>query len=316
MKEFIIFSALIYGFLLLGWGARKLRPVVQSYSRNISRWTVMLVETPTILLIYWDIQAEQLLFNLGIPFIALAVLSVSGIGGVLVARLYRLDRFSMGAYTVASMLSNNGTTLGGFLCLLYLGSDALVISQIFALLCIPYYFSVIFLTARLFSPGRKTRLLQAIKMNFSDPISILPILATVLGLVLGLTGTEFPSFLDLPRRILVFAAVILYSISFGLGMQIRTMAKRIGTYLGMIPIKFLLAPAIGFLMCLPFGYSLTNNPLAFKVILIQSAMPVAIWSVVACKLFNLDDNLAVGLWIFTTVAVAPLLPLIHWLSRL
>ena len=104
------------------------------------------------------------------------------------------------------------------------------------------------LTARIFSPGRKTGLMQAIKINFSDPISILPISATVLGLVLGFTGTEFPSVLDVPRRVLVFAAVILYSISFGLGMQIRMMLKRITAYLGMLPIKFVLAPAIGYLV--------------------------------------------------------------------
>ena len=316
MKEFLIFTTLIYGFLFLGWGARKVRPALQVYSRTISRWTIMLIETPTIVLIYWGINSEQFLFHLGIPFIFVGVMSVSGLAGLLVARLYGQNRPSTGAFTVASMFSNNGPTLGGFLCLLYLGSEALVISQIYALFCIPYYFTVVFLTARIFSPGRKTSLWHAVKMNFSDPISILPISATVIGLVLGFTDTEFPPFLDLPRRILVFAAVILYSISFGLGMQIRMMAKRITTYLGILPIKFLLAPAAGFLLCLLFGYSLNTDPLAFKVILIQSAMPVAIWSVVACKLFNLDDNLAVGLWIFSTVAVAGLLPLIDWLARL
>ena len=157
---------------------------------------------------------------------------MSGLAGLLVARLYRQSRPSTGAFTVAAMFSNNGPTLGGFLCLLYLGSEALVISQVFALFCIPYYFTVVLLTARIFSPGRKTSLWHAVKMNFSDPISILPISATVIGLVLGFTGTKFPPLLDLPMRILVFAAVILYSISFGLGMQIRMMAKRFTIYLG------------------------------------------------------------------------------------
>jgi predicted permease len=316
MKEFLIFTTLIYGFLLVGWAARKVHPALQAYSRTISRWAVMMIETPTILLIYWDIKSEQLLSHFGIPLIFVGVMLVSGLAGLLVARLYRQNRSSTGAFTVAAMLSNNGPTLGGFLCLLYLGSEALVISQIYALLCIPYYFTVVLLTARVFSPARRTSLWHAVKMNFSDPISILPISATVMGLALGFSGAEFPSYLDLPRRILVFAAVILYSISFGLGMQIRMMAKRITTYLGMLPIKFLLAPAAGFALCLLFGYSLTTNPLVFKVILIQAAMPVAIWSVVACKLFNLDDNLALGLWIFTTVAVAGLLPLIDWLAGL
>jgi predicted permease len=316
MREFLIFSCLIYGFLLLGWGARKIQPAFQSHSRTISRWTVLLVETPTIVLIYWGIRSEQFLFHLRIPLIAVVVMSVSGIAGLFVARLYRQSRPFTGAFTVSSMFSNNGPTLGGFLCLLYLGSEALIISQIYTLMCIPYFFTVVFLTARVFSPGRRTNLWDAVKMNFRDPISLLPISATVLGLLLAFTGTKFPDFLDLPRRVLVFTAVILYSISFGLGMQIRLMARKITNYLGMLPIKFVIAPATGWLSSLLFGYSFATDPLAFKVILIQAAMPVAIWSVVACKLFNLDENLAVGLWIFTTVSVAGLLPLVDWISGL
>jgi len=45
-------------------------------------------------------------------------------------------------------------------------------------------------------------------------------------------------------------------------------------------------------------------------------MPVAIWSVVACKLFDLDDNFAVALWIFTTLLVALLIPFYAWLAAL
>ena len=51
------------------------------------------------------------------------------------------------------MFSNNGATLGGFLCLLYLGDEGLVVSQLFLLLALPYYFAVVFAVARRFSDG-------------------------------------------------------------------------------------------------------------------------------------------------------------------
>ena len=44
---------------------------------------------------------------------------------------------------------------------------------------------------------------------------------------------------------LVFAAVIIYSISFGLGMEIRAMLRTAGRYIGILPVKFLVAPAVG-----------------------------------------------------------------------
>jgi predicted permease len=83
----------------------------------------------------------------------------------------------------------------------------------------------------------------------------------------------------------------------------------------MLPIKFVVAPLAGIGLGLLLGYSPARDPLAFKTLVIQASMPVAIWSVVACKIFDLDDNLAVGLWIFTTVCVAGLLPIFDWLAR-
>ena len=70
----------------------------------------------------------------------------------------------------------------------------------------------------------------------------------------------------------------------------------------------------GFAAASVLGVTLTSDPTAFKVIIIQSAMPVAIWSVVAVKLFRLNEDFAVGAWIFTTMCVAALLPLVQLLA--
>ncbi len=315
MKQFLVFSTMTYGFLLLGWAARKARPSLERTSRDLSRYTVLLVETPTIVLVYWGIESRVLGRHLGLAVIAVCVMSLSGVAGYLVGRLYRQDRQATGTYTVGALLSNNGPTLGGFLCLLYLGDDALELSQIYTLFTVPYFFTVIFLVARNFAPGRKRSLVSVLRANFEDPISILPNSAMVIGLLLSILGVPYPAFLRLPRTILVFAAVILYSTSFGLGMHVRSMLASLGRYLGMLPVKFVIAPLAGIGLGLLFGYSPATDPLAFKTLVIQSCMPVAIWSVVACKLFALDDNLAVGLWVFTTVSVAALLPVFGWLAR-
>lgn len=316
MRQFLIFSTMTYGFLLLGWAARKVRPALEQASRGVSRLTVLLIETPTIVLVYWGIENRVLGSNLKLAVIAVCVMSLSGAIGYLVARLYRLERQGVGTYTVASLLSNNGPTLGGFLCLLYLGDEALELSQIYTLFAVPYFFTVIFLVARNFAPGRKRGLVEVLRANFQDPISVLPNSAMVIGLLLSIFRVPYPAFLDLPRTILVFAAVILYSTSFGLGMHIRSMVASLGRYLGMLPVKFVVAPAAGIGLGLLFGYSPATDPLAFKTLIIQASMPVAIWSVVACKIFALDDNLAVGLWVFTTVSVAALLPVFEWVTRL
>jgi predicted permease len=137
----------------------------------------------------------------------------------------------------------------------------------------------------------------------------------VIGLLLSVLRIPYPSALDVPRTALVFLAAILYSTSFGLGMHVRSMLGSVRRYLGMLPVKFVAAPLAAIGLGLLFGYTPGATPLAFKTLVIQACMPVAIWSVVACKIFGLDDNLAVGLWVFTTVSVAALLPAFDWLAR-
>ena len=196
------------------------------------------------------------------------------------------------------------------------GDDGLELSQIYMLAAVPYFFTVVLLTARFFSPAKERGLWKAFKKNFQDPVSLLPLGAILAGLSLTALGVPFPSILQLPRRLVVYATVAAFSASFGLNMYVRRMLGNVIRLVGMLPIKFLLAPAAGFLISLALGYSLNTNPLALKVVIIQSTMPVAIWSVLACKLFDLDDNYAIGLWILTTLCVIFLLPLYSWIAAL
>jgi len=316
MKEFLLFSGLIYGSLFVGWALRQWIPALAGHSRLLLRFTMMGVSTPLILLVYWGMNAE--LFRTYFP-VALAtpvVLSVSGLAGYLVTRLTGGDRAARGAFVVASMFSNTGSILGGFLCMLYLGDQGLVVSQIFVLPAFPFYFTAVFAVARRFAGGAPMGIWQATRTNFKDPLAGLPLIAIVVGLTLGLSGVDLPAALQLPRRILVFAAVILFSLSFGLTARFRPMLRRVREYLAILPVKFVVGPLTGLTVALLFGYTLAANPLAFKVIVIQSAMPVATWSVAATKLFRLDEQLALGLWIFTTLCVAGLVPAIAWLARL
>ena len=316
MREFLFFSLLVYGSLFCGWAAGKIRPPLRELSRGLARWTVLLIETPTILLIYWGIRQQEFLAYYRIPLVSVVVYSLSGAAGYLIVRLYRRNRAFEGAFTVSSVLSNVGPTLGGFLCLLYLGSRGLLLSQIYTLLFVPYFFTVVFVVARMFSTGRKLGFVGAIRENFKDPLSLFPVSAILVGITLGLSGAGFPPFLELPRRLFVYAAVVSFSVSFGLGMRIRLLGREWKSYLGILPVKFVVAPAIGALLATAVGYSLSADPLAFKVIIVQSAMPVAIWAVVAAKIFRLDEQFAVGAWIFTTIATLGLLPFIEWLSGL
>ena len=316
MREFLLFTSVIYGSLLAGWLLQRVVRQPVEKSRRIARAAMMSVETPMIIMVYWDVNLELLRSYFTVPLAALVVLSTSGVAGYLISRRVFQRDVSRGAFVVSCMFSNVGSTMGGFLSLLYLGDHGLVVSQLFLLFAIPFYFTVVFTVARHFAGGVRLRVLQAIRANFSDPLAALPLFAIVVGLALGLGGVGLPSFLALPRRVLVFASVILFGLSFGLTADFRLVVSRIRSYVAILPVKFIVAPLAGLLVVAAVGYTPASDPIGFKVILIQSMMPVAIWSVVAAKLFRLDDQLAFGLWIFTTIAVSPLVPVIAWIAAL
>jgi predicted permease len=267
-------------------------------------------------MVFWGMDGALLGAYWPVALAPVVVLSVSGAAGYLMSRRVLAHQSARGAFVVSSMFSNVGSTMGGFLCLLYLGDKGLIVSQLYLLSSIPYYFTAVFTVARGFAGGERRTVWQALRANFSDPIAALPLTGMAVGLSLGLAGVPLPIALEIPRRVFVFVAVIMFALSFGLTAQVRLMVKRIRDYLAILPVKFVVAPLAGLAFVLVAGYSLTSNPLAFKVVIIQSMMPVAIWSVVAAKLFRLDDHLALGAWIFTTLSLSPLVPLIGWIARL
>ena len=53
MKEFLTVSALIYGSLFVGWALRRFRPALRDKSKQLSRFTMLGLETPAMAGIYW-----------------------------------------------------------------------------------------------------------------------------------------------------------------------------------------------------------------------------------------------------------------------
>ena len=282
----------------------------------MTRLTVLILETPTVFFIFWGIEKEVYGRFFVLPIIGILVMSIAGLAGLFVARLYRRKRLFNGTYIVASMFSNQGPTLGGFLALLYLGNEGLELSQFFMLFYVPYFFTVGFLVARLHADAKDAGIWTALSGIFRDPLSFLPISATVFGVIFSLIEIPLYRGLDIVRQVFLIGTVASYSISFGLGMRLRIILKGFVAYFGILPVKFLISPLAGLGLCVLFGFTLNPMPLAVKVVILQSAMPVALWSVMASKLFKLDEDIALGLWLFTTFSVVLFLPAIAWMSKL
>ncbi len=272
---------------------------------------ILAIDTPSTFLVCWSITREQLFNTYTLGFIPILSSLILGTIMYFVSGALKLSRKSKGTIIIASMISNNGMTLGGFLCLLLLGVEGLKYSQIYNIFLFFYFFTVLFSIGRMFSGTSKPGFASNFRKAITDPYTVLPVAAIAVGILLSIKRIAFPSFLEIPRTVLVYIAVAGYSISIGLGLKlggIRRDMKAIGIMAGF---KFMLAPLAGIALAFLFGFSHTSNPTAFSVILIQSCMPVGLYSVIISKLYDLDETLAVNLWLLTTLGVSVLVPVLR-----
>jgi predicted permease len=201
------------------------------------------------------------------------------------------------------MFSNVGLSMGSFISFLLLQQQGLSMGSLYAAYFVPFFFTVGMVVVRRYSANEEHSTLGMIRRFFCDPISIAPNLGILAGLTANfLSGGHRPEALKPLATGLLLTTVSIYSVGIGLSMRFGRIARFWRDCLGMSFVKFVAAPLIGLSVGLFLGCHEISGGLALKVVLIQSSMPVAIFALVMCKLFDLDMDVANSCWLFTTLA--------------
>jgi predicted permease len=310
------FFLVVYGFLLFGYGMKKLFPSTAGFSRPLSIY-IMTYLTPVIILnAFWSLDFSTVRI-VQLPLINLITIVLSVLPALIVGRLFRLHPEERGSLTSCTMFSNNGITLGGFLCYLLYGDEGLYLANLYTAFFIPTYYLIGFPLVRTVSGKKSSRFLNPLHELLANPVSIVPVSFMALGLLLNLAGIRRPDFLNtLSTRYLMYLSAAFNSLSIGLGLRFMKSLRYAPHGLSVSAIKFLFNPAIGFGSILLFGFLGLENTLPAKVIFIQSFMPAAIMSVIMVKIFELNEDLANSAWIISNFSAIPMIPVMIALSRL
>jgi len=309
ISKFLLFSLLIYCSLIIGHTARK-RWITRDISASLMKTSIMFIEPIIICLTFWalEISSPRLLT---LPLVA-TLLSISIlIPARVFSGFHKHASEDRGAYLGGSMFSNVGMTLGGFVCFLFLGETGLGLSIIYAAYFIPFFFSIGFYIARRYSSASNPSWRENLRNFFTDPISLTPNIAIIFGLLLNFSGKPRPEALSSVNKFLVPLTVVIYSFAIGLTMRFRMIRDYLPECFTMSLIKFLISPVLGLGLAYLLGCSQFMDGLPLKVVFIEATMPAAIFSLVLSRLFNLNQDLANSCWIFTTLAVILILPLIY-----
>jgi predicted permease len=311
--KFLLFLTAIYGFLLLGYGMKRLFNNPVQKSRFLSRFFMIFFTPPIILNAFWSIGLDDIRL-ITLPLIFVAVQSFAIIPALIFSRMLTLNKGEAGSFASCSVFSNTGSTLGIFLCYVLFGDRGLYLASWYITLYIPYYYFIGFPLMSFVAGETRPRMGQILMELGRNPVSIVPIAAIICGISMNLTSIPRPALLNyLVTRYLTYTVAAGYSFAIGLSVDFHQSIKYIKHSLVLSTIKFIYNPIISSSLLFLFGYFSMEDLLPVKVVLVESFMPTAIMAVVLVKLFRLNEDLANAAWILTTFLVIPVIPVMLFL---
>ncbi len=321
--RFAAFAAVGATALVAGYVARQRGILPERWSRTIHLHTVIWIWSSVTLVMFWGIRIDAQLLTL-MAIQPLVMLVSWGLAGWAARRL-RMPPRQAGPLALACAMSNQGFTLGAYLCYTILEPGHVAMGYAIAYVTSMQVFMVIILypvarhyelLARRADPAQAATAEQLppvprlIAQSFID-IRATPLYAAVTGAVLSLTTAGPPAWVRTSPVIDVVCFVGAVGSYLGIGLRLRVGDWRhhVRDHAVAAIIKFVAMPAVvfGLLAALP-AIGLGVSPLARDVLLVSSCMPSAIACVIVSNLFHLDARLASILWLVNTAAFC-LLPL-------
>lgn len=245
---------------------------------------------------------------IALPFLGLAAWVLGGAIALVAARKLHLGRPQTGSLYCCGTFTNIGA-VGGLTSLLFLGENSIALVALYRLCEEIYYFSVSFPIARWYSPeNTETKLsFRAFRL---DPILCVIVSALGAGFVLNWAGVPRPEFCGPVASGAMIIATTLFLFAIGLSLRLSRLSCYLRPSLAVCAIKFAAVPLVIISLAAALGFGNMEGGLPLRVVAILSAMPVAMTALVPPTLFHLDVDLANACWIFSTLGLVAVLPLL------
>lgn len=298
--KFIILWAVVLIPFFAGSKIRESLESPQGTAKKLIRINLFLLE-PFIL--FWSIWGLHL--NSHVIFLPVAGISTVIVGyftGKVAVRLLKLKSKTASSYLISSILANQGLTLGGLICYLIAGEQGLGLATIYVIYFLPFVFLFIFPYARIASMQTEAGSEKPPVMTLKDYALLffnfqnLPVAGILVALVMQLFQIPRPVlFFNLDY--LIYTAISLYYLTLGINFQSGHITTGFKEQAALAMSKFIILPAVTFTAL----YFVELDPVVETVILVQSCMPAAVYSVISSILFDLDAKLTSGLFVVNSL---------------
>lgn len=304
----IVFIDIVIPFCLGLWLKKAgLSPEIM---RLVIRTNVVPVTTALSLISFWTIHLTPVLILLPLSVIPICFLPVLFFYACESRRF--ADPREKGSYLVSMMMGNIGTMAGlcayilfgetGFAYVQLIGMPQVLI---FVLFCFPmaqYYYALWKNQGKAERPKLKA---AELLLTWNQ----LPAVGVLVGMGLGYFDVTRPAFVGYVFTALIHISAWMGMISVGYGTDMKRARSYVRRLWMLVPVKFLALPLIMYnlLKCV------TDDQTVIACILLASAAPTAIFSVMTAQLYDLNVDLAESSFLSTTILfLLTIYPLAYW----
>ncbi|MFP7494291.1 hypothetical protein SFC66_10930 [Terribacillus saccharophilus] len=329
-KEVPLIGSFIYAISIILIGliiGRAVRVVAEKY--RLPEWfslnyfmnalirVVLLVLNPIILIsAFWsaDLTNVRLIY---LPIFGIVTIFLGAALALLFSRWKQLPKEQIGSMFVSGAFLNLGS-FGVLFCTLFIGEQAIAYAAMFRLLEEFTYYTIIYPIAKSYGSLNDAASGSRVMRILKDPFIMITFSSIVIGAVLNVSPIERFGWLGASNSTLIALASILLLIPIGFSMRIVSVKKYWTLSVWLIPIKFLAVPLVITGIAYLIGLGNLYDGILLQVLLIMSAMPPAVASLVPPRLYKLDMELANSNWIVATSSLVFVLPilyvLVNWMN--
>lgn len=265
----------------------------------------------------WIFEIDSITELISLPFVGGLATIAGGLFAVRLANYLKYNRLDTGSIFSCGFFSNT-VSLGGMICFFYLGEEGYALVPIYTFLIRLFYFGAGYPIARMYGSDNSSEenITKKLLAILKDPFFYIGVGAVLLGLLLNMSSLPRPKIYGYVNEMLIPISTFILLFSVGLNLKLSRVNHYIKESLYLSAIKFLAVPLITLAIVLLLKYQSIGNGLPLKVSLIMSSMPVAFNSVIAANIYNLNVDLVNACWIFTTIGIIFVLPLLFFFINL
>lgn len=288
--------------------------------RRIQMFALFVINPVITLGAFWLVRLDNPAY-LVIPLLGLAALVLGGICGLFFSGLLKHTRKKKGAMFVSSSFTNLGN-FGGLICFVFFGEGSFAFVSMYKLFEEFFYYLIGYPVAKWYGTpssreaGVKNSAPNPFLRLVTDPFILVYFISISIGIALNFSGFPRPDFYKPLNGILIPLSSVFLVVSVGFKMRFKAMRDYRAECLLVALIKFAIIPLAITGTAYFLGIGSLADGMILKVILVLSAMSPAFNSLIPPQIYDLDADLANSCWIFCTLALVLVIPVIFFFVQL